>query len=903
MLNFSHQDIIKFEQTAEFLRDKIKDGKLIFDGTTANLEYVNLEQFHKRDEDAGKHLDIEIHEVEFRTEQPNLKYLDLGAQNIKRITIRNCPSLKALYLHGCGLEEIRFEGKFPELQLIDVSSNQLTYLDLPPENFPALQYLFFEKNQIKDLSFLSPFILDEDREFDFGYEKNPIETPPAETVKLGAYEIVNWFRQQKKYGKAYFYEAKIILIGDGWAGKTTVRKLLNNRNYKVPNEEDSTLGFEISLKKFPHPYKKDVEINAHIWDFGGQETQYSLHNFFITSDALYILVYDYRKGGESNISYWLKTVKLLSGEGTTVLILGNKRQDVTSTNFDFKGLKKDFSDLNLEYFVLDLSKINEEYKQEWDKFYQSLVYNLTKLNTVGQEGIKVWNRVLGWLADQKEKNRHYVSYEEMWRFASDKKDKTVKAFETEDDFLFMLEYFHKTGQILHYGDISELANYIFIDPQWISNAIYYAFKEREGIETSQKAFITKKWIYDYWGQKNYRNTDKNLLLSLMQKDRFDVCYPIENKKDVYAVPSLMSDEPAYHWNEENNLRLRIKFPSIIPKGILPRFIVRMYENIYSENGQQIVWKDGVKLQYEKTTFALVRQRKDEPIIEIKVYGEQANVFRYQIIRELGKLFSVFQTKPQLQVPCICDECRTSTEPYYFDWQDLVKAKNKAKAGAEPEIQCRKSFEMVPVKVLLDDYKQVFETYASGEEIEIKEPPLNYNQFVSNLIKNTSIEIVPERPRKYKNFEVKIAVNPIEKSEFKEFEKFLGKQVEVKLSFDKDYFEWTGETQKSFVFDNEKQEISFLLKAKNSGEASLELTLKSSATANKTKQVNVKANIFKDVWMWFESAFLDALKKKVVKIFLLILGLLLICFLIKIKVLETQESLCKYLINTIPKKLF
>ena len=225
MIGYKYSDLQKFATKNDL---KIENGILIFDDDTKDLEFVNLERFFtvKSDlgsnKDAGNRIDIEIRGVDFRTEQPNLKYLDLGAQKIKKIIIKNCPSLIAVHLHGCGLEEIKFEGVFDELQLIDVSTNELTELDLPIHNFPKLQYLFFEKNKIKDLSFLSPFILDEARDFDFGFHYNPIETPPEDLVGEDNYKLIEWVKAEK----AKLNEIKIILIGDGEAGKTSLLKRL-----------------------------------------------------------------------------------------------------------------------------------------------------------------------------------------------------------------------------------------------------------------------------------------------------------------------------------------------------------------------------------------------------------------------------------------------------------------------------------------------------------------------------------------------------------------------------------------------------------------------------------------------------------------------------------------------------
>ncbi len=181
---FKNADLHEFATQDQI---KIENGILIFDDSTTNLKFVNLGQYIGENQEYSPFdglFKIEITGVEFRAEQPNLQYLDLSYQKLGKITIKNCSNLKALYLFNCELAEIVFEGKFNNLQLIDLSKNKLTEVNLQKNNFPALQNFFINANQIKDLSFLAPFII-EDEYFDFGISGNQLLNPPPEIVKEG----------------------------------------------------------------------------------------------------------------------------------------------------------------------------------------------------------------------------------------------------------------------------------------------------------------------------------------------------------------------------------------------------------------------------------------------------------------------------------------------------------------------------------------------------------------------------------------------------------------------------------------------------------------------------------------------------------------------------------------------
>ncbi len=68
--------------------------------------------------------------------------------------------------------------------------------------------------------------------------KNTLETPPPEIAKKGIKAIRDYF-QQLKQDSDYLYEAKLLIVGEPGAGKTTFAKKIQNRDYEL-QEEKST---------------------------------------------------------------------------------------------------------------------------------------------------------------------------------------------------------------------------------------------------------------------------------------------------------------------------------------------------------------------------------------------------------------------------------------------------------------------------------------------------------------------------------------------------------------------------------------------------------------------------------------------------------------------------------------
>ena len=76
--------------------------------------------------------------------------------------------------------------------------------------------------------------------------KNPLKTPPLEVVNKGIKAIKEYFRQIRDEGTDYIYEAKLLIIGEGGAGKTTLAKKIENPNYELDSNEKSTEGIDIT---------------------------------------------------------------------------------------------------------------------------------------------------------------------------------------------------------------------------------------------------------------------------------------------------------------------------------------------------------------------------------------------------------------------------------------------------------------------------------------------------------------------------------------------------------------------------------------------------------------------------------------------------------------------------------
>jgi GTPase SAR1 family protein len=517
-------------------------------------------------------------------------------------------------------------------------------------------------------------------------EYNPLKYPPPEIVKQGKAAIKNYFEQIKKQGKNNIYEAKLMLVGEPGSGKTTLMNLLFDKDFPVPNKKQkSTLGIEVR-QNWGFSIDDARDFKAHIWDFGGQQIQYMLHQFFLTSDCLYVLMAEKRRE-LANFDYWLNIINIL-GKNSPVVTLFNEIniETIASFIYDEKKYKNLFPELSLQRLDVNLAEIGDG---RFDTLLHTIKKQLSRLELVGKEVPARWVDIRKELEQSRAKKHIPIhEYFEICRKFE---------IEREADQMLILRYFHLLGIVLHFCEDENLCDTLFLDPNWTVDAIYSVLADKK-IEKSY-GFIKKSDIDKIWRHKGYEFEERAKLLQLMLKDKFELCYKLPGTEDNYIVPLLLSPQkPEYDWDHKDNLQFRFQYP-FMPKGIVSRLIVRMHENIH----QNTVWNEGVLFKKNGAMAQVIEQKTVKEglkIIEIRLKGTpNSRKDLLTLIREEIKKIqnSSFPNLPYVEmVPCNCQECGTATNPYFFDYGDIENYLQKGKT----KIDCRKSTEEVAIASLI-----------------------------------------------------------------------------------------------------------------------------------------------------------------------------------------------------------
>jgi Leucine-rich repeat (LRR) protein/GTPase SAR1 family protein len=609
-----------------------------------------------------------------------LSQLDLSSNQLTSIpeTITRLTSLSTLYLGGNQLTSVPESiTSLTNLSTLSLSGNQLTSV---PETITRLTNL-----SVLDL------------------RNNPLEDPPLEIANQGINAIREYFRQ-KQAGSEILYEAKLIIIGEGGAGKTTLARKIKNLNSPLPNANETTQGIDVQQWHFP--LQNGVDFRVNIWDFGGQEIYHATHQFFLTKRALYLLVADSRKE-QPHLDYWLNVVELFS-DNSPILLIKNEVSD-RQVQIDESQLRGRFDNLE-DSFATNLG--TPRGRVEIEKIIKSIKYHISQLPHIGTEYPKTWSKIRTILEQDK---RNYISLDEYFNICN---NNGVTQGQSEDGGLILSQFLHGLGVILHFQDDKKSLLYktIILNPNWGTDAIYKVLDSNTVKRNLGK--FTFADVSKIWHEPEYNNMQGELL-ELMLK--FKLCYELKNQKHTYIAPQLLdSNPPQYQWNINDNLFLRYEY-EFMPKGILTRFIVEMYRDINEPN----VWRSGVILKRDNT-LAEVIETYDRREIKIRLSGTNKRGLLEIITHKLDEIHQSYERlRVKKMIPCNCGVCKNSQEPHFYDFEKL----RQRIANNKPNIECEKPpYNEVNVLSLIDDTIGREKLIEKGPE---GEPRISYHNHIYN----------------------------------------------------------------------------------------------------------------------------------------------------------------------------
>ncbi|MEF1260352.1 COR domain-containing protein, partial [Vibrio harveyi] len=619
------------------------------------IEYFNRSSFHE-------FINFKLSDLNFL---PNLESLLLRSCNIEFDIDADwkCNTLSYLSLSNCKLEDITLVKHFPNLKRLLVPSNHIGNIE-PLKNHTAIDLLNVSNNNIIDIppqiaekykiathitnaSFKRPTVILND---------NPLISPPIEILERGSNAIKPYFDSMVGETKE-LNEAKIVFLGNGEVGKTSLMKALSGECFDA--QEETTHG--INITKYTVPINEKYSIDASIWDFGGQQIMHATHQLFLSRRCVYVLVINDRKDDlqqEQKINYWLQQVQTFGGN-SKVIIIRNKSDMFSLNNVPEGKLKEKYPNLVAIESVSCKTGNNI-----------TRVKNLIN-EQVRQLPMRKVRLARNWIQIKEEIKA--LSFEcdhlPLSRFSDICNSHGVTNYEAQKTLRNLL---HDLSVIIAFEELDGFDMGI-LNPHWITDGIYTLINS--DILEKKKGYIRLPDVQtelDKAHPGKYVNKARFIVESMIQ---FELCHPVGSSSNgTYLVPNLLPNEIKSKKIKYgvNTIRFVFKYENLLPPSIIPSLLVRMNSQIADDKR----WRTGAILTDTKLNVqALVEEDSVERELKIVVSGTQARDF-FSVIRHEIRNLNEPNTKA-LGVRELVPLDSQSTE--FVDYEELIGLEVMGKA--------------------------------------------------------------------------------------------------------------------------------------------------------------------------------------------------------------------------------
>lgn len=646
----------------------------------------------------------------------NLKVLIAYRNQLESLpeALQRLPNLKKIILHHNQISIIP-QGHLPQsLKWLGLSNNNIKHIPFVIFELVQLERLWLCDNSIDDLPQEMHDYLQRTSSFRAIYLLgNPLKKIPIYAWKGNQISRVKNYLSAAYKGTIINYEAKIILVGNGNEGKTTLRKRLNNLNYQ-PIETERTDKIEIEEMDFAiNSDKLNLNLNmpineqgiylepvykAKVWDFGGQEIQRNIHTFFLTDNALYLLLWSVRQSEDkyANLKHWLNVIKSHSPKSKVVIILNKAFDDAgklikqESEFLNEEAIKKAFPNNVIDF--LEISALYGKGVEGENGLRERIRKYLPMLEKVGQELPISWFKL-------KEKLVHlstlhaYIEIEDFQKqYLQDVDFLDLK----RDEFHDIIAWLVNIGVVLHYPKNSRLSRYLFLKPEWIIKPIYEVLLDGKGITKKNKG----RFNYGNFGLlcTLEKSSDRDIIIQLLSE--FNLCVSIDDNdnQEQFVIPQLLdeiSEKELVEHSMAKDYRIQYEYHyEYQPKGMLNRIIAECQKRGLVKDS--LLWSNAVIIKDSDGNEAIIYSQvlsRDKIIIRIK--GNEGfsllaiirNMFGYKYIHAILESESV---------ACNCLTCRNHANPALYERSTLEDMHKKDKL----QVQCTRSYDMIEISGLI-----------------------------------------------------------------------------------------------------------------------------------------------------------------------------------------------------------
>ena len=576
-------------------------------------------------------------------------------------------------------------GQLKNLEILHVTSTQITYIPDAIGNLSKLTSLSLDGNQLIDLP---PSLAQLEHLEYFTLNENSLNPVLAAAYKEGL-DAVRLYLRLKTLPQVILNEAKLVLVGEGEVGKTCLMDALKGAEWQ---SHISTHGIEInSFEGEDLESGKPITLNG--WDFGGQRVYRPTHQLFFSAPAVYLVVWKPREGPQQGfVKEWIQLVKHREPDAKILVVATHGGPNQRQPDIDRQELWDLFGkDTVIDFFHVDSKPDKNGNRRGIEELKKAIARIAVTLPEVGRSVPKRWQNVREAL---KQTGAAYLPLEGMY-------DLCAEHGMEEDEAKLFITISHRLGHLIYYEHDPALQDIVVLKPDWLATAISFVLDD----EATRKAngLVRFSHLSQLWkdpareAENRYPAKLHHIFLRLME--RYDLSYkvaglgPKDASDPVSLIAQLVPDvRPeaglAREWPDEVSAgdyqQMQLcqivdqKGQSASAEGLFFQLIVRLHK--YSlgrvNYNNSVHWQRGLVLDDDYNGRALLEHIGND--VRITVRAPYPQRFLTMLTEEVKYLVESFWEglNCDVMVPCIELCGRKSPGTGLYKVEQLIDSKRQ-----------------------------------------------------------------------------------------------------------------------------------------------------------------------------------------------------------------------------------
>ena len=526
-------------------------------------------------------------------------------------------------------------GELARLEVLNLYHNRLSFLPKSVANLKHLTGLLFPDNLFTELpdwlylcssidtlqlfrnklSDIPPSLLNLKHLEKLDLDNNPLNPALKSAYSQGLPAVKAYLRSLENAEP--LYEAKLVLVGEGGVGKTTLLNALIKREDRAPKKDEKTthgVKIDVDALQLPHPEKEGVKIQLNAWDFGGQDVYRVTHQFFFSRRSLYLLVWEPRRGVQQcQVEDWLNMIRLRVGDDACVIIVStNSKSGEHIARIDKPVLQQQFGDMIVGFHEVDSLVLDETTGEMAGiaELKKMIAAESAKLEQMGMKFNRNWKAARDQMINHSEPRISYTAFGEVCASHG------LSQIDTDT----LAHLMHDLGYIVHYSDDEKLRDDVVLKPEWLTKAIGFVLEDRVTQETD--GILSDNRLFEVWHDHKFKDEPRYtrdlypFFLRLMEK--YDVSYRLPQEQHASLVAQHVPQvRPELPWLPEQEPPENLRRIAMIcameedPPGLVPWMIVRTHDYAVESNHHRLHWQKGMFLSHTPHGEAMLEKRGRE----------------------------------------------------------------------------------------------------------------------------------------------------------------------------------------------------------------------------------------------------------------------------------------------------